>query len=79
MKLRSLAVAGAIAVTGLAAGSAAPAPAATTAADFTCVTVYDFPDLGLKYCYSTTGPCVVTEYRTTFTGTYTRCVVARPV
>jgi hypothetical protein len=81
MKLRSIAVAGAMAIAGITAGIAAPAAQAdaAAAADFTCVTVYDFPDMGLKYCYSLTGPCVVTEHRITFTGGYSRCLVPRPV
>jgi hypothetical protein len=77
MKLRSIAIAGALAITGLAAGTAAPAPAA--AAPSNCVTVYDFPDAGLKYCYYVSGPCLVTQTQTTFLGTETTCVVRNPV
>jgi hypothetical protein len=77
MKLRTIAITGALAIAGVAAGTAAPAQAA--AAPSNCVTVYDFPDAGLKYCYYLTGPCLVTETTTTFIGTETRCVVRRPV
>ena len=79
MKLRSIAITGALAITGLAAGTAAPASAATAAAPSNCVTVYDFPDMGLKYCYYLAGPCLVTETRTTLLGTETTCVVRNPV
>ena len=76
MKLRSIAILGALAITGGVAGTAAPA---ASAAPSNCVTVYDFPDMGLEYCYYTTGSCLVTEKRTTFIGTETRCVVRNPV
>ena len=78
MKLRSIAAAGALAVTGLAASTAAPAAAADSAV-IRCVVVYDFPDAGLKYCYDVQSSCLVTEYRTTFLGTETRCVVRNPI
>ncbi len=78
MKLRSIAIAGALAITGIAAGTAAPA-ANAAAAPGNCVTVYDFPDAGLKYCYYTSGSCLVTETRTTFLGTETTCVVRNPI
>ena len=74
MKLKSLLAASAVVLAGLAAS--APAGAA---APPKCVTVYDFPDMGLVYCYDTTGACTVSETRTTFIGTETRCVVRRPV
>ncbi len=75
MKLRSIATVGALAITGISAWSAAPAAAAPP----NCVTVYDFPDAGLEYCYYTTGSCLVTEKRTTFIGTETTCAVRNPV
>ena len=78
MKLRSIAIAGALAITGVAASTAAPA-AADTSAVIRCVVVYDFPDAGLKYCYDPQGPCLVTEHRTTFLGSESRCVVPNPV
>lgn len=74
MKLKSLLAASAVVVAGLTAS----APSAL-AAPPSCVTVYDFPDMGLVYCYSLTGECTVSETRTTFIGTETRCVVTRPV
>lgn len=53
--------------------------APVSAAPSNCVTVIDQPDMGLKYCYTTTDPgCLVYETRTTFTGTETTCVVNRP-
>lgn len=79
MKLRSVAIAGALAITGFAAGTAAPAAHAAAAAPGNCVTVYDFPDNGLEYCYYVDRPCLVTETRTTFLGSETRCVVRNPV
>ena len=78
MKLRSIAIAGALAITGAAAGAASPAGAAA-AAPGNCVTVYDFPDAGLMYCYYVSGSCLVTETRTTFLGTETTCVVRNPI
>jgi hypothetical protein len=44
-----------------------------------CVTVLDFPDMGLAYCYDLNGECTVSETRTTIIGTETRCVVERPI
>ena len=76
MKLRSIATVGALAITGIAAGTAAPA---ASAAPGNCVTVYDFPDAGLMYCYSVDRPCLVTETRTTFLGTETTCAVRNPI
>ena len=79
MKLRSVAILGALAMTGAAAGTAAPAANAAAAAPGNCVTVYDFPDAGQKFCYYTSGPCLVTETRTTFIGTETYCTVRNPL
>ena len=76
MKLRCIATVGALAIAGFAAGAAAPA---ANAAPGNCVTVYDFPDAGLMYCYYVDRPCLVTETRTTFLGTETTCVVRNPV
>jgi hypothetical protein len=73
MKLKPLLAVSAVAFAGLTAA----APAAT--APPKCVTVYDFPDAGLVYCYDTTGPCTLSETRTTFIGTETRCVIERPI
>ena len=73
MRFKPLAAACAIVFAGL----AAPAPAA--AAPPKCVTVYDFPDAGLVYCYDLQGECTLSETRTTFIGTETRCVIERPV
>jgi hypothetical protein len=42
---------------------------------------YDFPDNGLEYCVypaAKSGECLITEKRTTFIGTETRCVQRRP-
>ncbi|MDX6224260.1 MAG: hypothetical protein QOJ92_2826 [Frankiales bacterium] len=42
---------------------------------------YDFPDEGLQYCVypgAKSGECLITEKRTTFIGTETRCVQRRP-
>ena len=75
MKLRTVAILGALATTGALAGTATPAAAAPD----NCVTVYDFPDNGLEYCYYVDRPCLVTETRTTFIGTETRCVVRNPI
>ena len=75
MKLKVALVATAATLTGLTV--AAPATAAT--APPKCVTVYDFPDAGLVYCYDLTGECTLSETRTTFIGTETRCVITRPV
>ena len=76
MKLRSIAILGALAITGTVAGTAAPA---ATAAPDNCVDVIDQPDMGLTYCYYVDRPCLVTETRTTFIGTETRCVVRNPI
>lgn len=76
MKLRSIATVGALAITGIAAGTAAPA---ASAAPSNCVDVIDQPDMGLTYCYYTTGSCLVTETRTTFIGTETTCTVRNPI
>ena len=73
MKITKLAAASALAFAAL----TAQAPAA--AAPPKCVTVYDFPDAGLVYCYDLTGECTLSETRTTFIGTETRCVVERPL
>ena len=78
MKLRSVAILGALAITGAAAGTAAPANAAAVAPG-NCVTVIDQPDMGEKYCYYTSGSCLVTETRTTFLGTETYCTVRNPL
>ena len=78
MKLRSIAIVGALAITGVTAGTAAPA-ANAAAAPGNCVTVYDFPDAGLMYCYYVDRPCLVTETRTTFLGTETTCAVRNPI
>jgi uncharacterized membrane protein len=78
MKLRSIAIAGALAITGVVAGTAAPAGAADTTVG-NCVTVIDQPDMGEKFCYYTKGPCLVTETRTTFIGTETYCTVRNPL
>ena len=75
MKLRSVAILGALAITGTVAVSAAPAAAAPD----NCVDVIDQPDMGLTYCYYVDRPCLVTETRTTFIGTETRCVVRNPI
>ena len=74
MKIKSAVVVSLLAFAGLTA-SAPAAPGAPP----NCVTVYDFPDAGLVYCYDLTGECTLSETRTTFTGTETRCVVRRPV
>lgn len=66
-----------------AAGIALPATAGaapTSAAPSNCYG-YSFPDNGLKYCVypgAKSGECLVTETRTTFIGTETRCVQRRP-
>ena len=69
------------------AGVAAPAVAgASTAASPASQQVsncygYSFPDEGLTYCVypgAKSGECLVTEKRTTFIGTETRCVQRRP-
>ena len=78
MKLRSIATVGALAITGIVAGTAAPA-ANAAAAPPNCVTVIDQPDMGEKFCYYTSGPCLVTETRTTFIGTETYCTVRNPL
>lgn len=66
-----------IAVSALAALAASAAPAGA-AAPPDCVTVYDFPDAGLTYCYDVDSSCMVTEHRTTFIGSESRCVVRSP-
>lgn len=73
MKVKLFLAASAVALTGLTASSPA------VAAPPKCVTVYDFPDMGLVYCYDLTGPCTVSRTQTTFFGTTTTCVVRRPV
>ena len=73
MKLKPLVAVSVVAFAGL----TAPTPA--VAAPPKCVTVYDFPDAGLVYCYDTTGECTLSETRTTFIGTETRCVIERPI
>lgn len=57
----------------------ASAPARSTAVS-NCYG-YDFPDNGLQYCVypgAKSGECLLTEKRTTFIGTETRCVQRRP-
>ncbi len=52
---------------------AEPLPPADAA---TCVTVYDFPDLGWRVCVAPNDAgCRVYEYRTTFTGTEKNCLL----
>lgn len=67
-----------------AAGIALPATAGAaptrSAAPSNCYG-YSFPDNGLEYCVypsAKSGECLVTEKRTTFIGTETRCVQRRP-
>lgn len=45
------------------------------AAPPSCVTVYDFPDAGLRYCVDADADCKVREERITFLGTESRCIV----
>jgi hypothetical protein len=58
--------------------SSASASGSASAAGEKCVTVFDFPDAGEKYCVFTEGSCLVGEYRTTFLGTEFHCTIARP-
>lgn len=51
---------------------------ARAANDKVCVPLYDFPDAGSTVCAFSQGPCIVGEYRTTFTGTEFYCYVPRP-
>ena len=78
MKLRTVAIAGALAMTGITAGAAAPANAAQ-AAPSNCVKVIETFDFQLTYCYYTRGTCLVTETRALKDSTTTRCVVPNPL
>ena len=74
MKHKSLLV---LAVACVVGGLTASTSATAASAPPKCVTVYDFPDAGLVYCYDLQGDCTLSETRTTFLGTETTCVISR--
>ena len=82
MRRRPILLAGLLltAVAAVAAPSTAGASAPTQDQLSNCYG-YHFPDEGLEYCVypgATSGQCLITEKRTTFIGTETRCVQRRP-